>query len=98
MLDGEDEDIKEGDVFANLNRLSPIPLRISTLENAYRPLLAKGEEEARKRLLLGELAILVGHTTRAARLLLWPLVATFLAKQLKLQNNTLEVFVEYPNI
>lgn len=65
--------------------------------------LASAEEpledvEIGRRILPGEPAIPQGHSTGAARLLLWPAVSKYLAEFFEKEKKPLEAFVEYPNI
>jgi hypothetical protein len=56
------------------------------------------EEEVGKALLPGELAIPVGHTTGAVRVLMWPAVQNLIREKLKEEEVTdLELYIEYPN-
>jgi hypothetical protein len=57
------------------------------------------EEEVRKALLPSKLAIPVGHTTRAVRLLMWLVVQNLIREKLKKEGVTnLELYIKYLNI
>jgi hypothetical protein len=112
--EGEEDDVKKEDLFAELHGPSALPRHAATPELVYShggpfdfvrgesldvPMSLEEEEEAGKALLPGEPAIPVGHTTGAARLLLWPAVENFISEKLKEDKvKNLENFVEYPNI
>ena len=94
--EGDEEDVKKEDMFEELHGPSALPRHAATPDQVYshEPLLWRGEspdapmspeeeEEAGKALLPGEPAIPVGHTTGAARLLLWPAVENFIGEKLK---------------
>jgi hypothetical protein len=110
---GEEEDVKKEDLFADLHGPSALPRHAATLDQVYSheyfgfvrgdlpdaPMSLEEEEETGKALLPGEPAIPVGHTTGAARLLLWPAVEYFLIEKLREDKvKNVENFVEYPNI
>jgi len=110
---GEEEDVKKEDLFADLRGPSALPRHAATPDQVYShepfsfvrgdspdvPMSLEEEEEAGKALLPGEPAIPVGHTTGAARLLLWPAVEYFLSEKLREDKvKNVENFVEYPNI
>jgi hypothetical protein len=110
--EGDDEDVKKEDPYEELHSTSAMPRHASTPDQIYShgpfafgrespdaPLSQEEEEEAGKAVLPGEPAIPVGHTTGAARLLLWPAVENFIGERLKADKvRNVELFVEYPNI
>jgi hypothetical protein len=114
--EGDDEDVKKEDDFASLHGPSAVPRQTSIPHQGYnhdtysyradspdRPPSQQDEDEETGRVLLpGEPAIPVGHTTGAARLLLWPAVEKFLGSKIRTLDvykaKSLEAFVEYPNL
>lgn len=115
LLSEEDnnEDVKKEDLYEELHStLAQPPRHASTPDQIYThgafafgqespdaPMSQEEEEEAGKAVLPGEPAIPVGHTTGAARLLLWPAVESFIGERLKQDKvKNVEQFVEYPNI
>jgi hypothetical protein len=111
--DDDEEDVKKEDLPAELHGPSALPRHATTPDHVYShgnfgfgrgespdaPMSLEEEEEAGKALLPGEPAIPVGHTTGAARLLLWPAVENFISEKLREDKvKNVENFVEYPNI
>jgi hypothetical protein len=99
--EGEEEDMKKENKFEELYAPSTTPDQVHSFvcgESPGASMSPEEEEEAGKALLPGEPAIPVGHTTGAARLLLWPAVKNFIHEILKKHTVKRENFVEYPNI